>query len=99
MKLRTLLLAFTLFGSACALPPVPQFPCKTPGSTSECDNGQVCGIDLVCTSALATCPSGTKRCAKNGVCTDVATTLNCGGCAVDDPKFACAAGDQCVAAS
>jgi hypothetical protein len=90
MNLRTLLLSTALAASACSITVPDQFPCNTPGSTSECGSStKICGADKLCTDLVA-CASTEDRC--NGVCVDVTHNReHCGKCGIT-----CAASEQCL---
>src|ERR1700694_2096920 len=94
MNLRTTLLAAALASTACSITVPPQFSCPTPGDSTGCGAGQVCGPDRLCTTKVACLPTE-DRC--SGVCTDITHNReNCGGCTTPAKSYLCKPSEQCL---
>src|SRR5215468_3721329 len=92
MNFRISLVAALL--AACTVSVPPQFSCPTPGQTTGCGSGQICGPDGLCTQLVECKANVEARC--NGVCVDiVGNRENCGGCSVNG-DHTCGPSQQCV---
>ena len=90
MNFRSLLLLLLALGTtACPVTVSGALPCN---DNTQCPTGSICGEDGHC-RANPTCKGAAQIC--NGVCTDLNTFDNCGGCTTSSAIFKCAQGQVC----